>query len=45
MLGEWPEEVPDLAGAMRAFLVKQGVAVEKIAAVSAQLQRLDAERF
>jgi hypothetical protein len=45
MLGAWPEEVPDLAGAMRAFLVKQGVAAEKIAAVRTQLQRLDAESF
>jgi len=45
MLGTSPEEIPDLAGAMKVFLVKQGVTAEKIAAVSTQLQRLDPERL
>lgn len=44
MLGEWPDQIQDLSGAMRAFLMKQGVAEETIHAVSAQLQR-DEARF
>ncbi len=44
MLGEWPDQIQDLSGAMRAFLVKQGIAESTMAAVSLQLQRDEASR-